>query len=794
MEYLKATIERVTFANEENGFCVLKVRSAGVPDLVTVVGRLAGANAGASAEFYGEWTVDARYGRQFTASSYRETVPSTLAGIEKYLGSGLIKGVGPVNARRIVRHFREKTLDIIEDAPHRLNEVPGIGEKRVGMITKAWQEHREIKNVMLFLQQYGVSTTYAIKIYREYGNQSIQNVRDNPYRLADDIWGIGFVTADKIAKQMGMPHDSEMRCRAGLVYVLNGFSDEGHCYAESAELLQKSQDILEVGAALCEASLAALTGEGRVIREEEDKYYLPPFYHSEAGVARRIAEITGIKPGVGGAADAVSAANAADEADADGAARVDSGARGAGDGYAGGDVAGKAGAASAASAADSMDTADATLLARIDEGIRWTEAASGVRYDGVQKEAVRAALTNRFMVLTGGPGTGKTTTTSAIIHVCERLGARVLLAAPTGRAAKRMSETTGREAKTIHRLLELKPPDGYKRDQDNPLNCDVLIIDEASMLDIILTYNLLKAVPAGASVVFVGDVDQLPSVGPGSVLRDIIDSRAIRVVELNRIFRQAQSSDIIKNAHLVNAGKYPIITNDAGTDFFFIKKDEPPDVVNAIKELCSARLPKYLGVNAIEDIQVLSPMTRSETGTAQLNAALQELLNPNDEKIKFGSATYKLGDKVMQIRNNYDKNVFNGDIGRISSIDSEDRTLLIRFDGTDVEYDVSELDEVALAYAVTVHKSQGSEYPVVVCPVTTQHYMMLQKNLIYTAITRAKRMLVLVGSEKALRIALRNKKSAERKTLLSKRLRAHMGLDGEQAAPSKKKRRPRAKK
>ncbi|MDR3121889.1 MAG: ATP-dependent RecD-like DNA helicase [Clostridiales bacterium] len=744
MEHLKAVVERVTFANEENGFSVVKVKSAGIPELVTVVGTFAGINAGASAEFFGEWTVDAKYGKQFSASSYQETMPATLTGIEKYLGSGLIKGVGPVNARRIVRHFREKTLAVIEDAPHRLSEVPGIGEKRVEMITKAWQEHREIKNVMLFLQDHGVSTAYATKIFRTYGDRSIQTVKENPYRLADDIWGIGFVTADKIAQKLGFPADSILRYRAGLVYVLNKFSDDGHCFAFADALLERAQKILEADPDRILTAQAELVREGKLIAEGGDKLYLPPFYHSEAGAARQIAAIAGGR------------ATSAQTEPPQRLFQLE--------------LPEPEGAAAAAEAALT------SRLEKIDAVIRQTETATGVRYDEIQKDAVRSALTSRFMVLTGGPGTGKTTTTTAIINACERLGAKVLLAAPTGRAAKRLAETTKREAKTIHRLLELKPPDGYKRNQENPLPCDVLIIDEASMLDIMLTNSLLKAVRPGASVIFVGDVDQLPSVGPGSVLRDIIRSKAVRTVELRRIFRQAQSSDIIKNAHRVNAGEFPSIRNGSRTDFFFVEKDEPAEAAKTILELCKSRLPSYYHVDPVEDIQVLCPMTRGETGTSQLNAALQSLLNENRETIHYGAALYKLGDKVMQIRNNYDKNVFNGDIGRIASIDTEDRTAVIRFDGADVEYDVTELDEVTLAYAVTVHKSQGSEYPIVVCPVTTQHFMMLQKNLIYTAITRAKKVLVLVGSKKALAIAVHNQKSTERNTQLAQKLREQVGL------------------
>jgi exodeoxyribonuclease V alpha subunit len=783
MEKLRAVVERLTFVNEQNGFSVIKAKVAGVPDLVTVVGKFAGLNAGAGAEFQGKWIVDAKYGRQFSASAYRETMPATLSGIEKYLGSGLIKGVGPINARRIVRHFREDTLRVIDDEPRRLSEVPGIGEKRVDMIIAAWQEHREIKNVMLFLQDNGVSTAYATKIFRAYGNRSIEIVKQNPYQLADDIWGIGFVTADKIAQKMGMDPASAHRCKAGLVYVLNKFSDDGHCYALRGDLEEKAAKLLDAGAELVESSLDALVAEEKIICEGGDKLYLPAFYHSEVNVSRRIAEIcrpalAGAASPAGGTAVAQSSASPAGAGGGYGAAAIQGGNAGIQQGSnAGGGAGSRAkgaplqpGAAPAGPPARQPGGAPAG----VEDVIRWTEAETGVVYDDIQKEAVQRAVTSRFMVLTGGPGTGKTTTTCAIINACERLGAKVMLAAPTGRAAKRMSETTGRPAKTIHRLLELKPPDGYKRNKDNPLPCDVLIIDEASMLDIILTNSLLKAVRPGASVIFVGDADQLPSVGPGNVLKDIISSKSVPTIELKRIFRQARNSDIVTNAHRVNAGEFPFINNGKGTDFFFIEKNEPEDVAKTILSLCKERLPKYYGADPLEDIQVLCPMTRGETGSASLNAELQGLLNGSRESIRYGAAAYMLGDKVMQIRNNYEKNVFNGDIGRITAIDAEARSATITFDGNGVEYDQSELDEVALAYAVTVHKSQGSEYPIVVCPITTQHFMMLQKNLLYTAITRAKKALVLVGTKKALAIAVKNKKSEQRNTLLAERLKADM--------------------
>ncbi|MDR1060668.1 MAG: AAA family ATPase [Clostridiales bacterium] len=781
MEKLRAVVERLTFVNEQNGFSVIKVKVAGVPDLVTVVGKFAGINAGSAAEFHGKWIVDSKYGKQFAASAYRETMPATLSGIEKYLGSGLIKGIGPVNARRIVRYFREDTLRVIDNEPRRLAEVPGVGEKRVDMIIAAWREHREIKNVMLFLQEYGVSTAYATKIFRAYGNRSIELVKQNPYRLADDIWGIGFVTADKIAQKMGVDPASEQRCKAGLAYVLNKFSDDGHCYALRGDLAEKAVAMLEVGEALVEASIGALVSEEKIICEDGDKLYLPAFYHSEANVSKRIAEIcrcAGAGAGTGGASTGAGVAAGAGHGVAGGAGAGSGAGHGAGRGAGGAGASGTGAAAGAnapsAGAGVAGAGSGADHGAGVEDVIRWTEAETGVVYDDIQKDAVRRAVQSKFMVLTGGPGTGKTTTTCAIINACERLGAKVMLAAPTGRAAKRMSETTGREAKTIHRLLEIRPPDGYKRNKDNPLPCDVLIIDEASMLDILLTNSLLKAVRPGASVIFVGDADQLPSVGPGNVLKDVINSRTVPSVELKRIFRQARSSDIVTNAHKINAGEFPFINNGKGTDFFFIEKNEPAEVAQTILSLCKERLPNYYRADPLEDIQVLCPMTRGETGSASLNAELQKLLNGNRESVRYGAAEYMLGDKVMQIRNNYDKNVFNGDIGRITGIDAEARSVAITFDGNGVEYDQSELDEVALAYAITVHKSQGSEYPIVVCPVTTQHFMMLQKNLLYTAVTRAKRVLVLVGSKKALAIAVKNKKSAQRNTLLAERLKRDM--------------------
>jgi exodeoxyribonuclease V alpha subunit len=710
MEYLSGVVERITFENEENGFSVIKIKSKGFNDLVTVVGSLAAVNVGSIIRLKGEWKMDSKYGKQFVAQDYRETLPATVTGIQKYLGSGLIKGIGPVFAKRIVQKFQEDTLRVLEEEADYLIKVPGIGEKRVEIIKKAWQDQKEIKNVMLFLQNNGVSTAFAVKIFKTYGNDSIEIVRNNPYKLADDIWGIGFKTADKIALKMGFDVNSFERCRAGIVYVLNELSNDGHCYATKEQLLTEAENILELEQSLVDSTLDKMIAEKTVILDGEDAIFLPPFYYSEVGLAKRIKAIVSV---------------------------------------------------------DSHYTA-----ANVESILETIQEEYKISYDEVQKAAVKTAATSKFMVLTGGPGTGKTTTTLAIIKVFQLLGARVLLAAPTGRAAKRMSETTGMEAKTIHRLLEYKPPEGYKKNEEYPLECDVLIIDETSMVDTILMYNLLKAVSNETVVILVGDVDQLPSVGAGNVLNDIIDSGIIKVVKLTRIFRQAQGSAIITNAHKINKGDFPELKGNRNSDFFFIEEDEPAKVVQTIKELCIKRLPSYYKVDPINDIQVLCPMQRGETGAANLNGVLQAALNTSNSSIKYGGVVFRLGDKIMQIKNNYDKNVFNGDIGSITKIDAEDRTLVLDFDGHEVDYDATELDEVVLAYATTIHKSQGSEYKIVVAPLTLQHYVMLQRNLFYTCVTRAKKIFVLVGAKKAISMAVRNNKTSKRNTRLAERLRA----------------------
>ncbi|TYQ12776.1 UNVERIFIED_CONTAM: exodeoxyribonuclease V alpha subunit [Acetivibrio alkalicellulosi] len=713
MEYISGVVERITYSNEENGFCVIKIKSKGFYDLVTVVGNLAAVNVGATLKLKGEWRFDSKYGKQFNAIDYRETVPATIAGIEKYLGSGLIKGIGPKYARRIVNHFKEETLRVIEEETDYLIKVEGIGKKRVDMIKKAWHQQKEIKNVMLFLQSNGVSTAYAVKIYKTYGNESISIVKSNPYRLADDIWGIGFKTADKIAQKLGVDKNSFERCRSGIIYILNELSNDGHCYAVREQLIEEAVKILELEEGLIEGTIDRMIEEKAVIPDENNSIYLPAFYYSEVGTAKRIKEISKNQCLKGSI--------------------------------------------------------------KIEEMISQIEKECNIIYDEVQVDAIKTAAISKFMVLTGGPGTGKTTTTLAIIKIFEKLGKTVLLAAPTGRAAKRMSETTGMEAKTIHRLLDYSPMDGYKKNAENKLDCDVLIIDETSMVDIILMYNLLKAINDETVVILVGDVDQLPSVGAGNVLKDIIDSGKIEYVKLTRIFRQALGSAIITNAHLINKGIMPKLYSGKKSDFFFMEVDNPQDIAEAIKELCIKRLPSYYKIDPINDIQILSPMQRGEAGAQNLNNILQQALNPSNVTVKYGGTVYRLNDKVMQIKNNYDKNVFNGDIGTIVKIDMEDKTLVISFDGNDVEYDSTELDEVVLAYATTVHKSQGSEYKIVVAPLTMQHYMMLQRNLLYTCVTRAKKVFVLVGSKKAVAMAVSNNKIQQRNTMLSERLKQSDG-------------------
>lgn len=746
MQKIRCVVERITYQNPENGYSVLKCRVKDYSDLVTVIGNMIDANVGSVLIAEGDWKVDAKYGRQFVAKEWEETLPATVYGMEKYLGSGLIKGIGPKYAKKIVQKFGVDTFTVIEDNIELLIEIDGIGSKRIRMIGESWERQKEVKNVMLFLQEHQVSSSYAAKIYKQYGNDAIAVMKENPYKLADDIWGIGFKTADQIAMKLGFGKESYVRLRSGLMYTLSELSNDGHVYAEKEQLISKASELLEASPETVIMTMDHMLKKDELILEKkiekEDEegnpvsaVYLPPFYFAEVGVAGKLNRLA-----VSPAGDRL-------------CARL-------------------------------MEARKNTGNAALSVDIGAIQEKTRMEYDEVQADAIRRAATAKVMVLTGGPGTGKTTTTHGIISAYKAYGLRILLAAPTGRAAKRMTEATGLEAKTIHRLLECKPPEGYQRNEEKPLEGDVLIVDECSMIDIVLMNALLKAVPPTMRLILVGDIDQLPSVGPGNVLRDIIDSGAFPVVRLTRIFRQAQTSRIIMNAHRINEGKMPEINNGRDSDFFFMQNEDAESAVPQIVDLVKEKLPKYYRVEPSQ-IQVLTPMQRGVVGATSLNLALQDALNPPDREIfikgrgktmmpkeclhRSGYA-FRAGDKVMQIRNNYDKEVFNGDIGIIESVNESDRCLTVNFEGRSVAYDVSELDELVHAYATTIHKAQGSEYPIVVMPVMMNHYVMLQRNLIYTGITRAKKVLVIVGTKKALAYAVKNVTVTKRNTMLRERL------------------------
>ncbi len=702
MTKLRGVVEHITYQNPENGWSVMKVKVKDYKDLVTLTGSLLDVPVGSVLLCEGQWKVDARYGQQYVVESWEEVMPATIYGIEKYLGSGLIKGIGPAYARAIVSRFGLEILEVIENDIERLLEVPRLGRKRMEKIRESWEKQKDIKEVMVFLQGYGVSTAYAAKIYRQYQKDAIKTVKENPYKLADDIWGIGFKTADGIASKMGYENNDPRRCRSGILYTLNRLAEEGHVYAEPEQLVTAAKELLQADEEPIRKAIADMI-EAKDLIADNDVLYLPPFYHAENGSAKRLTSLL---------SESLFSDMAAEEA--------------------------------------------------VPYG---NQSNNGIVYDEVQQAAIKQALESKVMVLTGGPGTGKTTTTQGIIAAFKSRGMQILLAAPTGRAAKRMTEATGMEAKTIHRLLEYNPMDGYKRNDENPLEGDALIVDECSMIDIMLFYNLMKAIPANMCLILVGDIDQLPSVGAGNVLRDIIDSQRIPVVRLTRIFRQAQTSRIVMNAHAINAGRFPNISNGKDTDFFFIKAEDAEAIPQLIVSLVRDRLSRAYSYNP-KEIQVLTPMQRGNVGAGNLNTELQNALNPSGESLTRGGYTFRRGDKVMQIRNNYDKNVFNGDIGYVNAVDTTERTLTVIYDGRLVEYDVSELDELTLAYAVTIHKSQGSEFPVVVIPVTMKHFVMLQRNLIYTGITRAKKICVFVGTTKALAYAIKQNTVSKRNTKL----------------------------
>jgi len=732
---LDAVLERITYANQETGYTVARVATDRSSDLLTVVGPLLGAQPGERLRLRGRWTSHPQYGRQFEVHSYETVLPATVQGIRRYLGSGLIKGIGPRMAERIVDHFGQATLQVIEQAPARLVEVPGLGPKRTAMITAAWEEQQAIKEVMVFLQGVGVSTSLGVRIYKTYRDEAVEVVRREPYRLAADVWGIGFKTADQIAQRLGIPHDSPERVKAGLQFALSQASEDGHCYLPEGELLARATGLLGVDAELASRCLEELLEEEGVVAEPLPAamspgdsegtgrgVWLVPFHRAEAALAGGLLRLLAAP----------------------------------GDRLAG------------------FQAVDWTIA------LDWLGRTTGVTLSPEQEAAVRLALTEQVAVLTGGPGCGKSYTVRAIVALARVKHAKVLLAAPTGRAAKRLGELAGLEAATLHRLLQLRPGGDAAFDRDHPLDADLVVVDEASMLDVLLANKLVKAIPPGAHLLLVGDVDQLPSVGAGEVLRDLLAAERLPRVRLTHVFRQAQQSGVVTNAHRINAGQPPITHGLA--DFFLFPEDDPEQVADLVVDVVANRLPRRFGLDPRREVQVLCPMHRGPAGAGALNERLQAALTPAREGLaerRFGGRVYRVGDKVMQLRNNYDKGtagVFNGSVGVVTALSLEDAELRVLLDeDEEVGYGFDELDELTHAYAVSIHRSQGSEYPCVVVPLVMGAWLMLQRNLLYTAVTRAKQIVVLVGSRRALARAVRTQGAGRRYTALAERLRGRTG-------------------
>jgi exodeoxyribonuclease V alpha subunit len=716
MERLSGSVERVTFHSEESGFCVLRTKVKGQRDLVTVIGSAASITPGEYIECIGVWHNDRTHGLQFKANQLKVVPPSTLEGIEKYLGSGMVKGIGPHFAKVLVKAFKEDVFTVIESEPERLLNLPGIGRKRMEKVTSAWAEQKFIREIMVFLQSHGIGTGRAVRIYKTYGEESIIRVTENPYRLALDIHGIGFKTADALAMKLGIAPDSLIRAQAGVRHVLQEIAEDGHCAAPWDTLLQEASKLLEIADAILEEAIHAEIAEENLVLEEiggKPCLFLTPLHRAESGTATSILRLLRGAPPWG--------------------------------------------------------------VIDVGKAIPWVEGKTGLTLSESQREAVKLALSGKMVVITGGPGVGKTTLVNSILLTIRAKHMLVTLCAPTGRAAKRLTESTGIEAKTIHRQLEFDPKSfGFKRGRDNPLETDLVVIDESSMVDIVLMNKLLAAIPDKAALMIVGDVDQLPSVGPGAVLADIIDSGRIPTVRLTEIFRQAASSCIIVNAHRINRGKMPLKTEGTElSDFYFIPADTPEEIHDKLLQVVTERIPKRFGLHPVRDVQVLTPMNRGGLGARALNAELQHVLNEKGEpKVTRFGTTFAPGDKIIQTVNNYDKEVFNGDIGRIMEIDEEEALLKVDYDGRTVEYEFGELDEVSLAYATSIHKSQGSEYPAVVIPLAMQHYTLLERNLIYTAVTRGKKLVTIIGQPKALAMAVKNRKSNRRLTKLASRISA----------------------
>ena len=698
-EVLAGAVERVTFHSEESGFCVLRIKTRGRRELVTVVGHAASVSAGEWITASGEWVNDRTYGQQFRSRFLKASAPTSTEGIERYLGSGMIRGIGPIYAKKLVRAFGEQVFDVIEAQPERLREVDGIGPVRAERITAAWAEQKAVREIMMFLHGHGVGTARAVRIFKTYGADAVQVMSENPYRLARDIRGIGFKTADAIAMRLGIEKTTMIRIRAGVAHALTEAMDDGHCGLPAEELLPRAAGLLEAPEDLVRAAIDEELAAGSVVADsigDSPCVFLAGLHRAEHGIADRMRRIAaGSLPWP----------------------RLDP-----------------------------------------DKALPWIEQRTGLTLAKSQSAAIRLALSSKALVITGGPGVGKTTIVNAILRILAAKGASLLLCAPTGRAARRMTETSGFEARTIHRLLEVDPMSGgFRRDANNPVDCDLLVVDEASMVDVLLMHALLKAVPDHAALLIVGDIDQLPSVGPGQVLADVIASTVAPVVRLTEVFRQAAMSRIIVNAHRINVGAIPDLDKPQGdSDFYFVPADDPETAVPRIVELVRTRIPRRFGLDPIRDIQVLCPMNRGGVGARSLNIELQAALNPAGErKVERFGWTFAPGDKVMQIENDYDKEIYNGDIGRIDNVDLELGEVTARFDDRTVTYGFGELDALAPAYATTIHKSQGSEYPAIVIPLMTQHYVMLQRNLLYTGVTRGKRLVVLVGQRKAIAIAVK---------------------------------------
>jgi exodeoxyribonuclease V alpha subunit len=716
LEYLSGSVERVTFHSDESGFCVLKVKAKGQKDLVTVIGSSAAVNPGEYVDCTGAWVNNREYGLQFRADQLRVVMPSTLEGIEKYLGSGLIKGIGPHFAKQLVLAFGAQVFEIIEADPARLTELPGIGPFRRDKVIKSWQDQKVIREIIVFLQSHGVGTARAVRIYKTYGQQAIAKVRENPYRLALDIRGIGFKTADSLAERLGIPRDSMIRAQAGVRHLLQEHSGNGHCAMSTQKLIEDTAELLTIPFETIVTAVELEQKEGRLISENiegEPSMFLANFYRAEVAVVQHIKRLLHSNMWCMGEID-------------------------------------------------------------LEKALPWVEEKTQLKLSLSQQEAVAVALQNKVTIITGGPGVGKTTLVNSLLKIIRAKTRNIILCAPTGRAAKRLSDSTGLEAKTLHRVLEFDPQNyGFRRNESSPLDADLVVVDEMSMVDLLMMQNLLKAIPNSAGLLLVGDVDQLPSVGPGAILANLIESKKIPTVRLTEIFRQAKTSQIVVNAHRINQGRLPKYqqTHTELTDFYFIPAETPEIIHEKLMHIVTERIPRRFNLDPVRQIQVLVPMNRGGLGVRALNVDLQKQLNPHGKNpiTRFGSV-FAIGDKVIQTVNNYQKEVFNGDIGFITSIDEETGVMEILFEGRLVEYETDELDELALAYATTIHKAQGSEYPAVVIPLATQHYTLLERNLLYTGVTRGKSLVVIVGQLKALGMAVRTVRSTKRITNLTARL------------------------